>query len=311
MLFFLELIVLIFFSSLNLFGPFSLSLFSASALFLDFEQSWDRKIDEAFLTLELEELCLLASSDDYDDLTLWKFAKLLKDYKGVAFIYIVLTLVNVLWVVNYEKPVNVKRVSNEKNIVLNAAFMAVSENKIVCIEDPDIKHAVVAYGYVVLSNGEVWYKVNMGWRSDEGEKIVYYINPNTFKFFSIDIENNNGVDPIQSKIECRCNSDNIESNYIINEYATVHKMMETVTRKDYYYQNGDIYVREWCNICSAYHNDPSVYEEANMSYDNLKHDCNQAGCSYQSTLHNYQLVNYQTINGTNKCVIFAGKLISL
>ncbi|MBQ3473065.1 MAG: SEC-C domain-containing protein [Methanobrevibacter sp.] len=37
--------------------------------------------DTIFLTLELEELCLLASSDDYDDLTLWKFAKLLKDYK--------------------------------------------------------------------------------------------------------------------------------------------------------------------------------------------------------------------------------------
>ena len=45
--------------------------------------------------------------------------KLLKEYKGIAFIYIVLTIVNVLWVVNYEEPVDTKRVSNEKNIVLN------------------------------------------------------------------------------------------------------------------------------------------------------------------------------------------------
>lgn len=46
--------------------------------------------------------------------------RLLKDYKGVAVIYIVLTLINIVWVVNYEKPVDNKRVSNEKNIVLNA-----------------------------------------------------------------------------------------------------------------------------------------------------------------------------------------------
>ena len=44
---------------------------------------------------------------------------LLKEYKGIAFIYIVLTLVNVLWIINYEEPVETKRVSNEKNIVLN------------------------------------------------------------------------------------------------------------------------------------------------------------------------------------------------
>ena len=45
--------------------------------------------------------------------------KLLKEYKGVALIYLVLTVVNVLWFVNFEKPTDVKRVSNEKNIVLN------------------------------------------------------------------------------------------------------------------------------------------------------------------------------------------------
>ncbi len=46
--------------------------------------------------------------------------KLLKDYKGVALIYLVITLVNVIWVVNYNKPEDVKQVSNERNIVLNA-----------------------------------------------------------------------------------------------------------------------------------------------------------------------------------------------
>ncbi len=30
--------------------------------------------------------------------------KLLKDYKGVAIVYLVLTIFNVLWVINYDKP---------------------------------------------------------------------------------------------------------------------------------------------------------------------------------------------------------------
>lgn len=45
--------------------------------------------------------------------------KLLKDYKGVALIYVALTLINVIWVVNYEKPNDNIRVSNNKNIVTN------------------------------------------------------------------------------------------------------------------------------------------------------------------------------------------------
>lgn len=46
--------------------------------------------------------------------------KIFKDYKGVALIYLVITLVNVIWVVNYSNPENVKQASNEKNVVLNA-----------------------------------------------------------------------------------------------------------------------------------------------------------------------------------------------
>jgi len=46
--------------------------------------------------------------------------KLLKDYKGVALIYLVITIVNVIWVVNYNKPEDIKQVSNEKNVVFNA-----------------------------------------------------------------------------------------------------------------------------------------------------------------------------------------------
>lgn len=47
--------------------------------------------------------------------------KLLKDYKGVALIYLVITLVNVIWFVNFEKPnEEVSRVSNEKTVVFNA-----------------------------------------------------------------------------------------------------------------------------------------------------------------------------------------------
>lgn len=46
--------------------------------------------------------------------------KLLKDYKGVALIYLIITLVNVAWVVNYDKPNDIKQVSKERNVVLNA-----------------------------------------------------------------------------------------------------------------------------------------------------------------------------------------------
>ncbi|HIU39884.1 MAG TPA: hypothetical protein IAB68_01100 [Candidatus Aphodocola excrementigallinarum] len=47
--------------------------------------------------------------------------KLLKDYKGVALIYIVITLINVIWVVNYERPNDIiSKVSNEKTVVFNA-----------------------------------------------------------------------------------------------------------------------------------------------------------------------------------------------
>lgn len=45
--------------------------------------------------------------------------KILKDYKGVAFIYVILTLINVVWVIGYEKIDEVKQVSNEKNVVIN------------------------------------------------------------------------------------------------------------------------------------------------------------------------------------------------
>lgn len=43
--------------------------------------------------------------------------KLLKDYKGVILIYIVITLFNVLWVVNYDKIDEQHSTVKEKNIV--------------------------------------------------------------------------------------------------------------------------------------------------------------------------------------------------
>lgn len=45
--------------------------------------------------------------------------KLLKDYKGVLLIYVVLTIINAIWIVGYEKPSDVKQVSTEKNVVIN------------------------------------------------------------------------------------------------------------------------------------------------------------------------------------------------
>ena len=45
--------------------------------------------------------------------------KLLKDYKGVAIIYLIITVINILFVVNYNKPNEVKQVSNEKQVVYN------------------------------------------------------------------------------------------------------------------------------------------------------------------------------------------------
>ena len=46
--------------------------------------------------------------------------KPLKDYKGVAILYLVLTIVSIFWVVGFDKPNTTKRVSNDKSIVLNA-----------------------------------------------------------------------------------------------------------------------------------------------------------------------------------------------
>ena len=43
-----------------------------------------------------------------------------KEYKGVAIICLVLTVISVFWVVGVDKPSNTKSVSNEKTIVLNA-----------------------------------------------------------------------------------------------------------------------------------------------------------------------------------------------
>ncbi len=43
--------------------------------------------------------------------------KLLKDYKGVAIIYIIITLFNVIWVVNYEKTDDQKSAVKERNII--------------------------------------------------------------------------------------------------------------------------------------------------------------------------------------------------
>lgn len=46
--------------------------------------------------------------------------KLFKGYKGVAIIYLVLTIINVVWVVNYEKPSSEKQVSAIRDVVLNS-----------------------------------------------------------------------------------------------------------------------------------------------------------------------------------------------
>lgn len=46
--------------------------------------------------------------------------KFLKEYKGVALVYLIITLINVVFVINYEKPEDIKQVSNERNVVVNA-----------------------------------------------------------------------------------------------------------------------------------------------------------------------------------------------
>ena len=46
--------------------------------------------------------------------------KFFKGYKGVALIYLVLTIINVVWIVNYEKPSSEKQESATRNVVLNS-----------------------------------------------------------------------------------------------------------------------------------------------------------------------------------------------
>lgn len=44
--------------------------------------------------------------------------KFLKDYKGVALIYLVITIINIICLVNYEKPNENIRVQNEKAVAM-------------------------------------------------------------------------------------------------------------------------------------------------------------------------------------------------
>ena len=44
--------------------------------------------------------------------------RLLKDYKKVAIIYILLTLINVIWIVSYDRSETIKYVDSKKQIVL-------------------------------------------------------------------------------------------------------------------------------------------------------------------------------------------------
>jgi hypothetical protein len=45
--------------------------------------------------------------------------KALKGYKKVAMIYLILTIVNVIWVIGYQKPSEKKEVYKEKSVVVN------------------------------------------------------------------------------------------------------------------------------------------------------------------------------------------------
>lgn len=46
--------------------------------------------------------------------------RLFKGYKGVALIYLIITIVNVIWVINYERPTDIKQASEKTNVVLNS-----------------------------------------------------------------------------------------------------------------------------------------------------------------------------------------------
>ncbi len=43
----------------------------------------------------------------------------LKEFKGVAFIYLVITIINIFWVVGFDVPEKTEQVSNENNMVVN------------------------------------------------------------------------------------------------------------------------------------------------------------------------------------------------
>lgn len=46
--------------------------------------------------------------------------RIFKGYKGVALIYLIITIVNVIWVINYERPTDIKQASEKTNVVLNS-----------------------------------------------------------------------------------------------------------------------------------------------------------------------------------------------
>ena len=45
--------------------------------------------------------------------------KLLKGYKKVVMLNLVLTVINVIWVIGYERPTEKNEVYKEKNVVIN------------------------------------------------------------------------------------------------------------------------------------------------------------------------------------------------
>ena len=43
-----------------------------------------------------------------------------KEYKGVAILCLVITILSIFWIVGFDKPNSTKRVSNDKSIIINA-----------------------------------------------------------------------------------------------------------------------------------------------------------------------------------------------
>ncbi len=159
------------------------------------------------------------------------------------------------------------------------------DNTLSIVFDPLIAHAVVAYGYVELENGDVWYKVNFGMQYYN----YAYVKADGYNFFAINVYNEQIKEEKKWDISCSMFGETLVTDEI-NEDSSIHQIVESLIRKDVTFFEGCYFINDFCNACQSYHSDRVDYYQPTMNTNNLSHDCSAAGCFYQESEHEFQML---------------------